>query len=74
MKKNKQKLIEEAAKLSREHQEKKKVIEAILSDLDKEEKVSQKHIGGITAVNEILKEMEDIEIKHIKILEEIKAN
>lgn len=74
MKKNKQELIEEASLLAKEHQEKKKVIEAILNDLDKENKMSNKHISGITAVNEILKEMEDIEIKHIKILEEIKEN
>lgn len=74
MKKNKQELIEEAAKLAKEHEEKKHVIETILNDLDKEEKVSNKHLGGIAAVNEILKEMEDIEIKHIKVLEEIKGS
>jgi len=73
MKKTKQELMIEASKLAAEHQEKKMVIENILNDLDKE-KISGKHVGGIAAVNDILKEMEDIEIKHAKILEEIKGN
>ena len=74
MKKNKQDLINEAAKLSEDHQFKKIIVENILNDLDKEEKVSKKHISGIAAINELLKEMEDLEIKHLKILEEIKTN
>lgn len=74
MKKSKQELIEEAARLAKVHEEKKRVIENILNDLDKEDKVSKKHLGGIAAVNEILKEMEDLEIQHIKILEEIRGN
>lgn len=74
MKKSKKELIEEAAALAKEHAEKKIVIESILNDLDKEEEVSQKHIGGIAAVNEVLKEMEDIEIRHTKVLEEIRSN
>jgi len=73
MKKTKKELMEEASKLASEHQEKKIVIEKILNDLDKE-KISGKHVGGIAAVNDILKEMEDIEIKHAKLIEEIKAN
>lgn len=71
MKKTKQELIDEAASLAKAHQEKKLVIEAILNDLDKE-KISNKHIEGIAAVNEILKEMEDLEIKYSKLEEEIK--
>lgn len=63
--------MNEASRLAKEHQEKKLVIENILNDLDKE-KISGKHVSGIAAVNEILKEMEDIEIKHSKILEEIR--
>ena len=74
MKKSKQELVEEAAKLAKQHEEKKRVIENILADLDKEDKISKKHIGGIAAVNDILKEMEDIEIKHTKVLQEIKGN
>jgi len=73
MKKTKQELMTEASKLAAEHQEKKMVIENILNDLDKE-KISGKHVGRIAAVNDILKEMENIEIKHAKILEEIKGN
>lgn len=74
MKKNKQELIVEAAKLAEEHKSKKSIIESILNDLDKEGKMSKKHIGGIAAINEILKEMEDLEIRHLKVLEEIKTN
>ena len=74
MKKSKQELILEAANLAKEHQFKKSVIENILNDLDKEQNISEKHIGGISAINEILKEMEDLEIRHSKTLEEIKNN
>lgn len=71
MKKTKQELIDEAASIAKAHQEKKLVIESILNDLDKQN-ISNKHIDGIAAVNEILKEMEDLEIKYSKIEEEIK--
>lgn len=71
MKKTKKELMDDASKLAKEHQEKKMVIENILNDLDKE-KISGKHVGGIAAINDILKEIEDIEIKHSKILEEIR--
>ena len=74
MKKNKKELIIEAASLAKSHQQKKDAIEKIFSDLDKEEKASNRHLGGIAAVNEILKEMLDIELEHEKILEQIKKN
>jgi hypothetical protein len=74
MKVNKQELIVEAARLAKAHQNKKEAIEGILNDLDKEEKMSPKHISGISAVNDILKEMEQLEAEHSKILEQIKAN
>jgi hypothetical protein len=74
MKKSKQELIEEAAKLARAHQDKKVAIEKIFSELDKEDKMSQKHLAGIAAVNDILKEMNLLEQQHEKILEEIKGN
>ena len=74
MKKNKKELVEEAKNLAKIHQQKKDVIQKILSDLDKEEKVSQKHLEGIAAVNEIMKEMNVIEEEHEKILEKIREN
>jgi len=74
MKKSKQEITDEIAEIAKAHQEKKLVIENIFNDLDKESKMSDKHINGIAAVNEILKEMEDLEIKHSKLIEEIKAN
>lgn len=74
MKKNKQELIEEAANIARSHQQKKEIIEKMLSDLDKEKKMSEKHINGIAAINEILKEMEILELTHSSVLEQIKGN
>lgn len=70
--KTKQELIEEAANLAKQHSDKKSIVEKILSDLDAEPKISHKHIDGIAAVNEILKEIEELETKHSKIIEEIK--
>lgn len=72
MKKNKQELIEEAAKLAISHKQKKEVIEKLLNDLDKEEKMSSKHINGIATVNELLKEMSILEETHENILKQIK--
>lgn len=72
MKKNKQELIDEAGRLATLHNQKKEVIEKIFSDLDKEEKASQKHLSGISAVNEILKEIKVLEEQHSEILEQIK--
>ena len=72
--KNKQELVDEAARLAKLHQQKKETIEKIFSDLDKEEKASHKHLSGIAAVNEILKEIKDLEEEHSKILEQIKGN
>jgi predicted metal-dependent RNase len=74
MKKNKKELTEEAKKLAIIHQQKKDVIDKIFSDLDKEEKVTQKHLAGISAVNEILKELKEIEQEHEKILEQIRQD
>lgn len=72
MKLNKQELIDEAAKIAKIHQQKKDVIEKIFSDLDKEERASQKHLDGIAAVNEILKEMKAIELEHENLFNKIK--
>lgn len=72
--KSKQKLIEEAANLGKLHQQKKEAIEKILYDLDREEKTSSKHLIGIATINEILKEMNDLEDEHKKILEQIKQS
>lgn len=65
-------MIAEMAVLAKQHEQKKTVIEKIFKDLDAEDKMSQKHIEGIAAVNELLKEMEDLEIQHSKLMEEVK--
>ena len=72
MSKSQKELLKEAKELAQSHQEKKEVIYSILSNLDKEEKVSDKHITGMATINEILKEMKNIEDEHEKIIEQIK--
>lgn len=69
--KTKKELVAEAAELGRKHLQKKEVIEKILSDLDKEGKVSQKHLDGIAAVNELMKELNELEIQHEQIRKQI---
>jgi hypothetical protein len=73
MKKSKQELIVEAQKIAALHNQKKEIIEKIFADLDKEEKTSQKHLGGIATVNEILKELNVLEEEHYLIIEQIKG-
>lgn len=72
MKKTKKELIEEACKLADEYELKKQVIQKILEDLDEIKLFGEKHISGMATVEEIKTEMLEIEIKHEKILEEIK--
>lgn len=69
--KTKKELVIEAAELGRKHLQKKEVIEKILNDLDKEEKVSQKHLDGIAAVNELMKELNELEVQHEEIRKQI---
>ena len=72
MAKNTQELLEKASELSKTHEEKKKLIESILNDLDNEKSVSDKHISGMATINEIIKEMNDIESEHEDIIAKIK--
>lgn len=72
MKKTKQELIEEIAIIAKKHLQKKEAVEKIFSDLDKETKMSNKHLGGIAAVNELVKEMKILEDEHEALMNEIK--
>lgn len=69
----KQELLAEASRLAKEHEYKKQIIQGIFDTLDKEPKMSKKHVSGIASVNELLKEMEDLEIQHTKVLEQIRG-
>lgn len=69
----KQELLLEAKKLSKEHQQKKEVVLNILNDLDKKKGFGEKHVGGMSAVNELIKEMQELEIQHAQIIEQIKT-
>lgn len=73
MKKNNSELILEIASIAKAHQAKKEVIETILSDLDKEEKASYKHIQGMATVNELMKEISDLEIQYTELRDKIKS-
>lgn len=71
--KNKQELLDEAGRLAKLHQQKKAVVTSILDSLDKEQKMSAKHLEGIASVNDLMKEVEIIEREHSNILEQIKG-
>ena len=70
--KNKQDLIKEANALAEQHAFKKGVIENLLSNLDAKSKFSDEHINGMAAVQELMKEMEDLEFRHEEITKQIK--
>jgi hypothetical protein len=69
---NKQELILEATRLSKEYQTKKDIVLNILNDLDKENGFGGKHVNGMSAVNELMQEMGELEQKHSQIIEQIK--
>lgn len=71
--KSKQELIEEVKKIAIAHNQKKEAIEKMLNDLDKE-KISPKHIQGMSVINDMLKEMSDLESQYNQIKEQIKGN
>lgn len=71
--KNKQELLDEAGRIAKLHQQKKAVVISMLDSLDKEEKMSSKHLEGIASVNELMKEVEILEKEHSNILEQIKG-
>jgi len=69
---NKQELLLEAQKLSKEYKEKKEIVLNILNELDKKERCDDSHVNGIAAINEMMAELEEIEKKHSEVLEKIK--
>jgi hypothetical protein len=71
-KKNKNELIKEAQELADKYFEKKEVIETALNDLDSKKKIGQEHLKGMAIIEEMFNELDEIELKQLKILEEIK--
>lgn len=71
-KKNKNELIKEAQELADKYFEKKEVIETALNDLDSKNKIGQEHLRGMIIIEEMFNELDEIELKQLKILEEIK--
>jgi phosphopantetheinyl transferase (holo-ACP synthase) len=73
MKKNKQELIKDANVLAEEYAFKESVIKKILNDLDSKDKFSEDHMNGMSTIQDLTKEMEEIELKYDNIIKEIKG-
>lgn len=73
-KKNKKELLLLAQELADEFENKKKVIEIALDDLDSKGKIGQEHYTGIVVIEELFKELDEIKIKQEKVIERIKRN
>ena len=72
METSKQDILKIITRLAEEHAIKKKAIENILDNLDKEKIYGEKHTEGMTIVNTLLKEIDVIEAEHRKCILEIK--
>lgn len=73
MEKSKKELTKEAGMLADIHENKKEAIKKILDDLDSHEKISDKHYQGMNVIQELFKEMEELEVKQQNILNKIKG-
>jgi DNA repair protein RadC len=73
-KKSKKELLILAQELADEFENKKKVIEIALDDLDSKEKIGQEHYTGIMVIEELFKELDEIEARQEKVIEHIKKN
>jgi len=74
MKKSKDDLIKEAQKLADKYNEKKDVINSILNDLDEkaQEKVTNEHLSGMSLVETLMTELDQIELEQLGVIEQIK--
>jgi hypothetical protein len=72
VKKNKKELIKEAQELADVIIEKKEVIETALNELDSKSKVTSEHLKGMVVIEQLFTEIEEIELKQLKVLELIK--
>lgn len=73
-KKSKKQLIEEAQVLADEFNNKKEVIITALNDLDSKEKIGTEHLIGMSIIEEIFKELDQIKVEQDKIFEQIKKS
>lgn len=71
--KSKQDLIKEANELSEKHNFKKSVVEKMLDDLDRKGVFSEEHVNGMSAIQELLTEMDQIESEYKELLRKIKG-
>lgn len=72
--KNKKELIEEANRLSQEHAFKKEVINKMLNDLDQKKEFTDAHVEAMSTIEELMKEIDELELKHEELRKEIKGN
>ncbi|MEK6829321.1 MAG: hypothetical protein AABY15_04275 [Nanoarchaeota archaeon] len=73
-KKNKKELIQEAQELADKYNEKKAVIETALNDLDSKKKIGPEHLNGISIIEKLFNELDEIELKQIEVFEQIKKS
>ena len=60
---DKKKLIEEMREIYKKHEFKKSVVKKILDDLDSKDEISEEHISAMTTIDELFKEMKELEIE-----------
>jgi len=73
MKKTKNQLIQEANEVATTHQFKKDVIEKMLNDLDQNKQLSEAHLEGMSIIQGLLEELDDLEKKYEEIKKQIKS-
>ena len=69
---SKQEMIKEMGFIVEQHELKKQVVTKILDDLDKKP-AGDEHISGISAVNELMSEIDELEKKHNELVKKIKG-
>jgi len=72
--KNKKELIEEVNKLAQEHAFKKSVVEKMLNDLDQKKEFTEAHSEGMSVIEDIMREMDEIWSKYEELKKEIRGN
>jgi methyl-accepting chemotaxis protein len=72
--KNKKELIEEVNKLAQEHAFKKSVIEKMLNDLDQKKEFTEAHSEGMSVIEDIMREMDEIWSKSEELKKQIRGN
>lgn len=71
-KKNKKELIKKAQELADKFNEKKDVIKTALDTLDSKKEIGEEHIEGMSIIENLFTEIDEIKLEQLKVFEEIK--